>query len=133
MPTNSNPIWRSRWWTPAVSVGIGLLILTASWIGDKRDEGLTGLLVMTVVGAGILVLGRHSETVGGVSGRGRDERWAMIDMRATSTTAMVLIVCIIGAWLYELSQGQDGQPYSALGAVGGITYVLSVAYLRWRR
>ena len=131
--TNRDPIWRSGWWTPAVSLGIGLMILAASWIGDKPEEGLGGLLVMSVLGIGILVLGRRSETVGGLGGPGRDERWAMIDTRATAFTAMVLIACIIGAWLYELSQGQDGQPYSALGAVGGVAYVLSVAFLRRRR
>ena len=39
---------------------------------------------------------------------------------------------IIGAWLVEIAQGKDGSPYAQLGAVGGLAYVLAVAFLRWR-
>ena len=39
---------------------------------------------------------------------------------------------IIGAWLVEVAQGQDGSPYTQLGAVGGLAYILAVAFLRWR-
>jgi hypothetical protein len=132
MSTARKPIWRSRWWLPAVSVSLGLMMLAAFWIGGNRDDGLLGLLVMVALGAVFLVFGGRSETIGGLGGPGRDERWEMIDLRATSATGMVLIACILGAWLYELSQGRDGEPYSQLGAVGGVAYVLALAFLRWR-
>jgi hypothetical protein len=45
---------------------------------------------------------------------------------------MVLIAVIIGAFLVEVAQGQDGQPWSLLGAVGGLAYIISVALLRHR-
>jgi hypothetical protein len=127
----SRPIHRSRWWMPAFSVFLGLLMLGAFWIGGSLSEGLWSLGVMVALAAGILVFGR-SETVRGLSGPGRDERWAKIDITATALTGIVLIVVIIGAFLVEVAQGDDGQPWSQLGAVGGITYIVAVALLRWR-
>jgi hypothetical protein len=44
----------------------------------------------------------------------------------------VLITVIIGAFLVEVARGEDGQPWSQLGAVGGVTYIIAVALLRWR-
>ena len=45
---------------------------------------------------------------------------------------MVVILVIIGAWLVEVAQGRDGSPYTQLGAVGGLAYILAIALLRWR-
>jgi hypothetical protein len=64
--------------------------------------------------------------------RSRDERWQAIDVAATALAGSVLVAVIIGAWLVELAKGEDGQPYSQLGAVGGVAYVLAVAFLRRR-
>ena len=44
----------------------------------------------------------------------------------------MVILVIIGGFLVEVAQGHDGSPYSALGAVGGVAYILAVALLRWR-
>jgi hypothetical protein len=44
----------------------------------------------------------------------------------------VLIAVIIGAWLVEIARGDDGSPYAALGAVGGVAYIVIVAVLRRR-
>jgi hypothetical protein len=56
----------------------------------------------------------------------------MIDVRATALTGLVLIGVILGAWLVEVASGGDGSPYSALGAVGGVAYIVIVAVLRRR-
>jgi hypothetical protein len=132
MQTATNkPIYRSRWYMPAFSVFLGLLMLGAFWIGGDVADGLWALGVMVALAAGILVFGR-SETVRGLSGPGRDERWAKIDITATALTGFVLIAVIIGAFLVEVAQGEDGEPWSQLGALGGITYIVAVAVLRWR-
>jgi hypothetical protein len=127
----SRPYYRRRWWMPAVALVLGLAMLVAFWIGDNVAEGLVSFGVMAAVAVGVVVFGR-SETVSGLSGPGRDERWAKIDLHATALTGMVLITVIIGAFLVEVAQGEDGQPWSQLGAVGGITYVIAVAILRAR-
>ena len=75
---------------------------------------------------------RRSETLAGIGGPARDERWERIDVHATALTGLVLVLVIIGAWLVEVAQGQDGSPYTQLGAVGGVAYIGAVAFLRWR-
>jgi hypothetical protein len=127
----SKPIYRSRWYMPAFSVFLGLLMLGAFAIGDNVGDGLFALGVMVLLAVGILVFGRN-ETVRGLSGPGRDERWAKIDITASALTGLVLITVIIGAFLVEVARGEDGQPWSQLGAVGGVTYIVAVALLRWR-
>ena len=86
MPTaTSKPLYRNRWWMPAFSLFLGALMLVAFWIGDSITEGLVSFGIMAALAAGILVFGR-SETVRGLSGPGRDERWAKIDIHATALT-----------------------------------------------
>ena len=129
--TANRPIYRSRWWLPGFSLSVGLIMLVAFWIGDKPGDGLVALGIMAAVGA-LFPFGRRSEALQGLGGPGRDERWAMIDLHATALTGLVLITVIIGAWLVEIARGDDGSPYAALGAVGGVAYIVIVAVLRRR-
>jgi hypothetical protein len=129
--TANKPIYRSRWWLPGFALSLGLIMLAAFWIGDKPGDGLVALGIMAAVGA-LFLFGRRSETLQGLGGPGRDERWAMIDLHATALTGLVLIAVIIGAWLVEIARGEDGSPYAALGAVGGLAYIVIVAVLRRR-
>jgi hypothetical protein len=59
---------------------------------------------MAGFGLFILLAGR-SETIRGLRGDGRDERFAQIDLRATAVAGLVLIVTLIVAWLTEIAQG----------------------------
>jgi hypothetical protein len=131
MSTSKREFWRSRWWMPGVSVFLGLLILAAFWVGGNPGGGFFGLGLMVVIGA-LFLFGGRSETLRGLGGPGRDERWARIDVHATAVTGMVTILVIIGAWLVEIARGNDGNPYGLLGAVSGVVYIVSVAVLRWR-
>jgi hypothetical protein len=38
----------------------------------------------------------------------------------------------IVAWLVAIARGQNGHPYDWLLAVSGLTYVLAIAFFRWR-
>lgn len=53
-------------------------------------------------------------------------------MAALVAAALLGALAIIAAWLIEVAQGRDGSPYAQLGAVGGLAYLASVAFLRWR-
>ena len=121
----------SRWALPAGCVLFGCAVLLAGWLGHQLVSGLIGLVVMAAFGLFIALAGR-SETIRGLRGDGRDERFAQIDLRATAATGMVLIIAVIVAFLVEIARGHDGSPYTWLGALAGVAYVIAVAVLRWR-
>ena len=131
-PDPMNRLYRTRWFMPAFSLFLGALMFVAFWIGDNPGEGAAAAAVMVVVAAVFFFGARRSETLAGLGGPARDERWERIDVHATALAGIVLVLAIIGAWLAEIAQGKDGSPYGQLGAVGGLAYVLAVAFLRWR-
>lgn len=123
---------RSRWWLPAVSLALGVLMLAAFMIGGDTAGGLQSFGVMAAVAALFAFGASRSETLGGLGGPGRDERWAMIDLRASALAGFVLITVVIGAFLYEIANGQDGSPYSQLGAIAGVAYIVGLVIGRMR-
>jgi hypothetical protein len=122
---------RSKWFLPAFILVLGLIIGGAQWQGGHLDRGLEALGLMAAFALAVL-LGGRSETVRGLRGDGRDERFAMIDLRATALAGSVTIVTILIAWIVELANGRNGDPYTWLAGVAGLAYVLGVALLRWR-
>jgi hypothetical protein len=120
---------RTRWFMPVFSLLLGALMFGAFALGDEPGQGAISFAIMAALAA-IFAFGRRSETIQGIGGPQRDERWAMIDLQATAITGGVLIAVIIGGFLYEVARGQDGSPWSLLGAIGGVTYVIAVAVLR---
>ena len=87
---------------------------------------------MVAVGLIFLIGGRRSETLAGLGGPGRDERWEMIDLRATAFAGGVVIFAVIAGFLIEVARGGDASPYALIGALGGVAYVLAIAVLRAR-
>ena len=122
---------RSKWFLPLFSLALGGVVLLASWLGGQLSAGVYGLVVLAVFGLVLLLLTGRSETIRGLT-TGRDERFAQIDLRATAVAGLVLITTVIVAWLVEIARGHSGNPYGWLGAIGGLAYVLAVAFFRWR-
>jgi hypothetical protein len=132
MTRNRNhAITRSKWFMPAFSLGLGLVVLAASWSGGHPGVGLVSLAVMVGFGLFLLLAGR-SETIRGLRGDGHDERFAQIDLQATAVAGLALIITLIVSWLAAIAQGHSGSPYDWLCAIGGIAYALAVAFFRWR-
>jgi multisubunit Na+/H+ antiporter MnhB subunit len=127
----SRGITRSKWFLPAFALVLGLVMLAVSWLGGSPGQGLISLAVLAAFGLIILLAGR-SETVRGLRGDGRDERFAQIDLQATALSGLAVIVALIVAWLVATARGQSGNPYGWLLAIAGLTYVLAVAWFRWR-
>jgi hypothetical protein len=125
-------LYRTRWFMPAFSLFLAAAIFVAYWIGDEPGTGAGGAAILAALGAVFYFGGRRSETISGLGGPGRDERWERIDLAATAIAGVVIITAIIVAWLVEVAQGNDGSPYTQLGALGGLSSVLAVAFLRWR-
>jgi hypothetical protein len=127
----SGPLTASKWFMPLFSLGLGVAILIASSIGGHPGLGVYGLAVMA--GCGLLLLaGGRSETIRGLRGDGRDERFAQIDLRATAFSGAAVIVALIVAWLVRIATGHSGEPYDWLLAIAGLAYLLAVVLQRWR-
>jgi hypothetical protein len=116
---------------PLLALGLGGLIFAALAAGGDTAGGLKSFGVMAAVAA-LFWFGGRSDTLRGLGGPGRDERWSMIDLRASAFAGSVVIAVLAGAWLWELSQGEDGSPYSEILAVGGVAYLIAIAVLRAR-
>ena len=124
-------ITKSKWFLPLFAVALGLLTFVAQWIGGNPRSGLVSFAILAGAGL-VLLLGGRSETIRGLRGDGRDERFRQIDIHATALAGIAVITAVIIAFLVELARGHNGDPYSWLGAIGGITYIAAVIIFRIR-
>jgi hypothetical protein len=124
-------VTRSKWCVPLFAVAIGIVVFVAQRIGGDPGSGLVSLAIMTAFGA-LLLLGGRSETIRGLRGDGRDERFRLIDHHATALAGLAVIIAIIVAFVIELARGHSGSPYTWLGAIFGFTYLLAIVILRIR-
>jgi len=122
---------RSKWFLPVFAVSLGVVIFAAQWIGGDPVGGLVSFAILAGFGALVLVGGR-SETVRGLRGDGRDERFRQIDLAATAIAGLVVIGVIIVAFVVEVARGHSGSPYTWLGAIAGLAYLAAVIVLRLR-
>jgi hypothetical protein len=103
----------------------------AQWIGGNPGSGLGSLAIMTAFGA-LVLFGGRSETIRGLRGDGRDERFRQIDIHATAIAGLAVITAILVAFVVEVARGHSGFPYAWLGAVAGLAYLVAVVVLRLR-
>jgi len=134
MPTTTNPTTpktsRKYLATPIFGVAMGLVYLVALSVAGQPVWGVLALAIMVAFSGALLLARRRSETVKGLLDH-RDERISAIDLRATAITALALIAVILVAFVLQIARGQSW-PYSMLGFVGGVTYVVAVICLRIR-
>lgn len=121
----------SRWTVPVFSLGMGAVVCAALTIAGRPSDGLWCLGTM-VVFAAVFAFGGRSETIRGLRGDGRDERFHAMDMRATLISGTVVVIAVVVASVVSVANGHNGAPYSWLGGLAGLTYVGSIAWLRIR-
>jgi hypothetical protein len=121
-----------KWWLAAVAFFLGAGCLAAFWVGGDVRSGWISFAILGLVGLATLAFGR-SELVRGLRGDGRDEYWASLDRDATLVAGMALVLLVIGMSMWEWAHGRDGTPYSQLGAVTGVVYLVALAVLKLRR
>lgn len=124
-------VMHSKWTVPAFSVVMGLVLLGANIVGHQLVLGLWSLGILVVFG-GAVALGGRSETIRGLRGDGRDERFAMLDLQATALAGLALMIAVIVAFIVDVASGRSGEPYDWLGAIAGLAYVAAVIVLRLR-
>jgi hypothetical protein len=122
---------RSKWTFPLFATALGLVMFGAQWIGGHPQAGLGSLGIMVAFGA-LVLLGGRSETIRGLRGDGRDERFRQLDLQATALSGLAVLATIIVAFIVEIARGHTGMPYVWLGAIGGIVYLGAIVALRLR-
>ena len=100
--------WLSIW-----SLAVGILVSGATVIGGNLTIGLI-TLALFVAFAAIFYFGGRNETIAGLAAPRRDERWEMINQRALAFAGTVVILVLIGGWVVELANGNDGSPYAEI-------------------
>ena len=123
---------RSKWFLPGVTLVLFAGAFAALWIGGDPIGALW--VVGVIVGWGLFValIGRRSETLRGLGAGGRDERFRLIDTRATAFAGTVLILTLIVLWMIETARGHESNPYGSLCALAGISYAAAVVFMRFR-
>ena len=124
-------VTRSKWFVPLLSVALGLVVFGAQWVGGDPGSGLVSLGIMTAFGA-LVLLGGRSETIRGLRGDGRDERFRKIDIHATALAGLAMFIAITVAVVIALARGRDPGPYGWLAAVGAIAYLAAIIVFRIR-
>jgi hypothetical protein len=124
-------ITRSKWFVPLFAFALGVVVFVAQWIGGDARSGLVSFAILAGFGV-LLLLGGRSETVRGLRGDGRDERFRQMDIHATALAGIAVILAVIVAFIVELARGHDGNPYGWLGAIGGVTYLAAIVVFRLR-
>jgi len=125
-------ITRSKWFVPLFAVALGVIVFVAQWIGGDPHSGLISFAILAGAGLLLLLIGGRSDTIRGLRGDGRDERFRMIDIHATALAGVAVIYAVIVAFIVELARGHSGEPYSWLGAIGAVTYIVAIVVFRIR-
>ena len=121
----------SAWAIPALALALGGAMFAAAWVGGEFALGVRLFVIMAVYAA-LLLLGGRFDVVRVLRGQPADERYRSFDLRATAFAGVTTIVVLIAGFLYELAQGQDGQPFALLGAVAGVSYLVALLWLHRR-
>src|SRR4051794_10797473 len=121
-----------KWFMPRFCVALGVACLAAFWAGGNRNQGLFSLALFAVI-ALVFAVGGRSDTIRGLRGDGRDEYWESLDLTATALAGLGVICLVVAMCFLGGGHGGGGSPYSQLGAVAGVVYVVVLVALRLRR
>ena len=123
----------SRWFVPAVGFVLGLLFAAAE-LARNASPWQAALTFAIVAGYALALraLQSRSDMAGLLSGLPRDERWASINVRALSLAGQVIAIVLVAAFLVTQFGGGDATTYAQLGAVFGVSYLVGLAWYRWR-
>jgi hypothetical protein len=121
----------SKWTVPLISLGLGAVVSGALAVAGRVDDALWSMGAM-VVFAGVFAFGGRSETIRGLRGDGRDERFMAMDMRATLVAGTAVMVAVIVASVVSAVNGHEGAPYNWLAVLAGLTYLASIVWQRIR-
>ena len=121
-----------RFAVPATALVLGCAAWAAEAIGGDFRSGAISFGIMAAYALVVFAFSTRSDIAGVLSGNAPDERYRAIDQRALAATGLVLILYVIGGFLWEQVHGRSGMPFTLMGAVAGLTYLGAVVYGRFR-
>jgi len=117
---------------PVTALVLGAAAWAAQAIGGDARAGAISFAIMAAYAAVVFAFSSRSDLARVLAGNAPDERYRAIDQRALAGTGLVLIVYVIGGFLWEQAHGRSGMPYTLMGAVAGLAYLGSLVYGRLR-
>jgi hypothetical protein len=124
---------RHRGVTAAVLLVGGGAVAAATWASG--DHGLAvGLVVFYVLAAGVAYLWSGGKgDVAAIMRVGGDERQKGIDRDATAITGMAMSLAALVGAIVETARDGDPGAFGVMCLVGGLSYVVALIALRYRR
>lgn len=132
MTAHGAQIMTRRLVVPATAVGLGIAAWVAQAIGGDVRGGAVSFAIMAAYALVVFAFATRSDIASVLGGNARDERYRAIDQRSLAAAGLILILYVIGGFLWEQAHGRSGMPYTLMGAVAGLTYLGSVVYGRVR-
>ena len=119
--------------TAAVLLVGGGAVAAATWASG--DHGLAvGLVVFYVLAAGVAYLWSGGKgDVAAIMRVGGDERQKGIDRDATAITGMAMSLAALVFAIVETARDGDPGAFGVMCLVGGLSYVVALIALRYRR
>jgi 4-hydroxybenzoate polyprenyltransferase len=116
------------WVVPTLVAAFGLLTFAAFWIGGRPQLGAVWALV-NVAFALAIAIGSRSDTVRLLRGAEDDERTMLLELQASTFTAIVLVLALTALFLAAGIRGESGLVYAVLLLAAEATHVASLFLL----
>ncbi|HUF33745.1 MAG TPA: hypothetical protein VMN58_11125 [Acidimicrobiales bacterium] len=117
-----------RWWFVAYSLGLGALVAGAALAGGNAQLAVISLPLCAAFGIAMALT-----PWGTLRSRSQDEREHAIGKEAALVSYYAVVLTVILGFLIEIARGGDGQPWSLIGFVGGLSFVAALAVISRRR
>jgi hypothetical protein len=117
-----------RWHVPALCVVAAAGYAVVFLVHHKPLAAAMGAGIMLAYGLVLVVFSRRSETIALLREDAPDERRAMIMTKAAATTLYAVVTLALVMAFVRLARGMDPGAWGTVCAVGGLAFVVSVAY-----
>ena len=113
-------------------VVLGGAITVGTWVGGQHGLALSiGIFYAVACGVVYVWSGRRGDVAALLRIDG-DERQRQLDIGATAIAGLAMTLCCIAGAVVDLARGGSGGPWVVICAVGGVTYAIALATIRYR-
>jgi hypothetical protein len=112
---------------------VGFLIAAAEAAnGVTIDRAVVAFVIVLGYTVVIAALQGRSETMSALAGNPVDERWRLINDRATSFMALVGVGVSLGGYVVAEAARRDSLGFAVVAGAMGVAYLVGVGWYRWR-